>query len=122
MDRHYRKTELAKLLNSLCLANRISKKQCKRAQGELRFMATAVPGAQGLFGALHVALSRSEGNRIHMSKSGTQRPPLRFCLTSRQPKQAPHALGQGRASRIQTTQTPVMQQKQACVARLVCCH
>ena len=41
----HRKVELAKLLDSLCRARRISRKRHERALGKLCFMAAAMPGA-----------------------------------------------------------------------------
>ena len=64
----HRKLELAKLLDSLCLARRITRKRCERALGKLRFMAVAMPGAQGLFGALQVALNNAEQGRMRVTR------------------------------------------------------
>ena len=60
----HQKLELAKLLGRPCRAQRISRKRCERAPGKLRFMAAAMPGAQGPFGALQLALNEALGNRI----------------------------------------------------------
>ena len=64
----HRKLELAELLDSPCLARRITRKWCKRALGKLRFMAAATPGAQGLFGALQVALNNAEQGRTRVTR------------------------------------------------------
>ena len=64
----HRKLELAKLLDSLCRARRITRKRHERALGKLRFMAAATPRAQGLFGALQVALNNAHEGRIRVTR------------------------------------------------------
>ena len=66
----HRKLELAKLLDSLCRARRIRRKRYERALGKLRFMAAAMRGAQGLFGALQVALNNAHEGRIRVTITG----------------------------------------------------
>ena len=65
----HRKTELASLLKSLCKARRISVKRYQKALGKLRFVAAAIPGAQGLFGALQLALNNATGNQVPLSRN-----------------------------------------------------
>ena len=48
----HRKKELADLLDRLCKARRTSTKRHQKALGKLRFVVSAIPGVQGLFGAL----------------------------------------------------------------------
>ena len=63
-----RKLELAKIFSSLCQAKRVSHKRWERLLGKLRWLATAIPGSQGLLGALQLALNRSSGNRIRITR------------------------------------------------------
>ena len=60
----HRKMELAKPLDGPCRARRITRKHHERALGKLRFMAAATPGAQGLFGALQLALNNSNNGGV----------------------------------------------------------
>ena len=64
----HRKLELAKPLDSLCRARCITQKRCERAPGKLRFVAAATPGAQGLFGALQLALNNSNKGRVPVTR------------------------------------------------------
>ena len=63
----HRKLELAKLLDNLCRARRITRKRYERALGKLRFVAAAMQGAQGLFGAFQLALNNSCKGRSPVS-------------------------------------------------------
>ena len=65
----HRKKELAELLDRLCKARRMSTKRYQKALGKLRFVAAAIPGAQGLFGALQLALNQASGDRIPVSRN-----------------------------------------------------
>ena len=64
----HRKPELAKLPDGPCPAQRITRKRHERALGKLRFMAAATPGAQGLFGALQLALNNSNRGRVPVNR------------------------------------------------------
>ena len=63
----HRELELTQLLSSLCKARRISRKRYEKALGKLRFVATAIPGAKGLFGSLQTALSQASEGRIKVT-------------------------------------------------------
>ena len=63
-----RKLELTKIFASLCEAKRVSHKRWERLLGKLRWLAVAIPGSQGLLGALQLALNKSDKNRIRITR------------------------------------------------------
>ena len=63
-----RKLELAKIFASLCNAKRVSRKRWERLLGKIRWLAVAIPGSQGLLGALQLALNRCTSNRIRINQ------------------------------------------------------
>ena len=65
----HRKQELARIFSDLSSRSRVSRKTWERTLGKLHFMHTAIPGSAGLFGALRNALTKSNNNRIRITRS-----------------------------------------------------
>ena len=65
----HRKETLANIFQGLQGAKRVGHKRWQRILGKLRFVAQAIPGSAGLFSALQLALNRSDGNRVRVTKA-----------------------------------------------------
>ena len=65
----HRKQALAEIFAGLRATRRVGHKQWQRILGKLRFVSQAIPGSAGLFSALQLALNRSAGGRIKITKA-----------------------------------------------------
>lgn len=65
----HRKLALAEIFTGLANSKRISYKKWQSILGKLRFVAQAIPGSAGLFGALMVSLNKATQGRIRINAS-----------------------------------------------------
>jgi hypothetical protein len=62
-----RRLRVMEIFDYLRHRNRVSVKKWQRILGELRFMAPAIPGSAGLFGALQLGLSHTDRQRVRIT-------------------------------------------------------
>ncbi len=65
----HHKLLLVDIFRDLCKRKRVSNKQWHKCLGQLRFVAEAIPGSEGLFCTLQLALNKARGNWVCITRS-----------------------------------------------------